>query len=100
MITSYSIDYIRHDLMTFGIGVVVLLGIIFHKPRWIALPMLCCGLAGLFMVGFLGWVDWPVTVVSANFISLMLIITLSLMVHLIVSYRELQTLRPTAVQTV
>ncbi|NOQ70316.1 MAG: MMPL family transporter [Gammaproteobacteria bacterium] len=98
MITSDSIDFIRHDLMIFGLGVlfflVVLLAIIFQQPRWIFLPMLSCGLAGLFMIGFLGWVDWPVTVVSANFISLMLIITLSLMVHLIVSYRELQVLHP------
>ncbi len=98
MITSDSIDFIRHDLITFGLSVllflVVLLAIIFQQPRWIFLPMLSCGLAGLFMIGFLGWVDWPVTVVSANFISLMLIITLSLMVHLIVRYRELQDLHP------
>ena len=45
--------------------------------------------AGVITVGFLGLVDWPVTVVSSNFISLLLIITLSLTVHLIVRYREL-----------
>ncbi len=95
MITSDSIDFIRHDLMTFGIGVlvflIILLAIIFQQPRWILLPMLTCASAGLVMTGFLGWLEWPVTVVSSNFISLMLIITLSLMVHLIVRYRELQT---------
>ena len=100
MITSDSIDFIRHDLMTFGIGVliflIILLTIIFRQPRWIFLPMITCGVAGLFMTGFLGLVDWPVSVVSSNFISLMLIITLSLMVHLIVRYRELQTETPTA----
>ena len=100
MITSDSIDFIRHDLMTFGIGVliflVVLLTIIFYQPRWIILPMITCGVAGLFMIGFLGWVNWPVTVVSSNFISLMLIITLSLMVHLIVRYRELQVENPSS----
>ncbi len=93
MIASDSIDYVRHDLITFGVGVLVflilLLAIIFHQLRWIILPMITCGVAGLAMVGFLGWVNWPVTVVSSNFISLMLIITLSLMVHLIVRYREL-----------
>ncbi|VAW51985.1 Exporter protein, RND family [hydrothermal vent metagenome] len=100
MITSDSIDYIRHDLMTFGIGVliflIILLAIIFQQMRWIILPMLCCAASGIFMVGFLGWVNWPVTVVSSNFISLMLIITLSLMVHLIVRYRELQDEHATA----
>jgi hypothetical protein len=104
MITSDSIDFIRHDLMTFGIGVllflIILLAIIFRQPRWIFLPMLTCAIAGLVMTGFLGWVAWPVTVVSSNFISLMLIITLSLMVHLIVRYRELQTQYAETGQTV
>ena len=100
MIASDSIDYIRHDLMTFGLGVlvflIILLAIIFKQPRWIVLPMLSCGAAGLVMIGFLGWVNWSVTVVSSNFISLVLIITLSLMVHLIVRFRELQQLDATA----
>lgn len=100
MIASDSIDFIRHDLMTFGIGVLVflvlLLAIIFQQPRWIFLPMLSCGVAGMVMIGFLGWVDWPVTVVSSNFISLMLIITLSLVVHLIVRYQELQAQQTSA----
>ena len=98
MIVSDSIDFVRHDLMTFGVGVfvflVVLLAVIFHQPRWIILPLLTRGVAGLVVVGFLGWVNWPVTVVSSNFISLMLIITLSLMVHLIVRYRELHVISP------
>jgi predicted RND superfamily exporter protein len=46
------------------------------------------------MLGLLGLMDWPVTVVSSNFLSLMLIITLSLTIHLIVRYRELQAKQP------
>jgi predicted RND superfamily exporter protein len=102
MIVVDSIDFIRHDLLVFGIGVfsflVILLAFTFRKPRWILLPMLTCMAAGVVMVGFLGLVDWPVTVVSSNFISLMLIITLSLTIHLIVRYRELRMLNPSADQ--
>jgi len=102
MIAADSIDFIRHDLRVFGIGVlcflVILLAFAFHKPRWVLLPMLTCMAAGLAMVGFLGLVDWPVTVVSSNFISLMLIITLSLTIHLIIRYRELNTANPAASQ--
>ncbi|PCJ49029.1 MAG: transporter [Gammaproteobacteria bacterium] len=102
MITSDSIDYIQHDLVTFGIGVIVflivILSIAFNKPRWVILPLLTCFSTGIIMVGFLGLVDWPVTVVSSNFISLLLIITLSLTVHLIVRYREQQALFPDANQ--
>lgn len=93
MIVSDMIDFIRHDLASFGLGVLVflvsMLILIFRKPRWVVLPMFCCAAAVLFMFGFLGWIEWKVTVVSSNFTSLLLIITLSLCVHLIVRYNEL-----------
>ncbi len=102
MIVSDSIDFIRHDLVTFGVGVlcflVVILFVAFRKPRWVILPMLACGAAGVVMVGFLGLVDWPVTVVSSNFMSLLLILTLSLAIHLVVRYRELHEQSPEAGQ--
>ncbi len=98
MIVADSIDFIRHDLLVFGIGVfcflVILLALTFRKPRWVLLPLLTCVAAGVVMIGFLGLVDWPVTVVSSNFISLMLIITLSLTIHLIIRYRELRDANP------
>jgi len=102
MVVADSIGYIRHDLTTFGIGVLCFLFIIlasaFRKPRWVLLPMMTCLVTGLIMVGYLGLVDWPVTVVSSNFISLLLIITLSLTIHLIVRYREFHADSPSASQ--
>jgi predicted RND superfamily exporter protein len=102
MVVADSIDFIHHDLNTFGAGVlcflVIILAIAFHKPRWVLLPMMTCLVTGLIMVGWLGLVDWPVTVVSSNFISLLLIITLSLTIHLIVRYRELHVDNPGASQ--
>jgi len=93
MIVADSIEFVRHDLSTFGIGVLLfvltILAIAFRRPRWIILPILTCFAAGIITTGFLGVMNWPVTVVSSNFISLLLIITLSLTVHLIVRYREL-----------
>ena len=58
-----------------------------------AIPLACCAVAGVIMVGVLGLMDWRVTVVSSNFISLLLIITISLTVHLTVRYRELRATR-------
>ncbi len=93
MIVADMISFIRHDLVSFGIGVLVflvaMLYLIFRRPRWIILPMVCCFAAVIFMFGFLGLIGWKVTVVSSNFTSLLLIITLSLCVHLIVRYNEL-----------
>jgi predicted RND superfamily exporter protein len=93
MITSDMIDFIRHDLRVFGIGIlcflIVMLAIIFHRPRWVFLSMLCCLASVLFMFGYLGLVEWRVTVVSSNFTSLLLIMTLSLTIHLIERYHEI-----------
>lgn len=102
MIAADSIEFIRQDLMSFGAGVIalliVLLAIAFRRPRWVILPILTCSATGLTMMGILGYYDWPVTVVSSNFISLLLIITLSLTVHLIVRYDELHHENPDADQ--
>ena len=102
MIVADSVDFIRHDLTTFGAGVLcfllVILAIAFRKPRWVILPLITCLVTGLVMVGYLGLTHWPVTVVSSNFISLLLIITLSLTIHLIVRYRELHVENPDADQ--
>jgi hypothetical protein len=102
MIAADSVEFIRQDLVSFGAGVVgflvVLLAIAFRRPRWVLLPIITCSATGLTMLGVLGYFDWPVTVVSSNFISLLLIITLSLTVHLIVRYDELHHLSPDADQ--
>src|SRR5690606_12241163 len=58
-------------------------------------PLLCCAVTATLVVGLLGLFDWPVTVISSNFVSLLLIITISLTVHLIVRYRELEQEEPT-----
>ena len=88
------VTFIKNDLLVFGIGVfvflVVMLSIIFRKPRWVILPLLSCAFAGTLMIGLLGLVGWNVTVISSNFISLMLIITMSMNVHLVVRYRQLR----------
>ena len=96
MIVTDSIDFIRGDLKVFGAGViafiVVILSVSFGSLRWVVLPLAACLTSAMVMMGYLGWVHWPVTVVSSNFVSLLLIITLSLIIHLIVRYRELTTL--------
>jgi len=98
MIAADSIDFIRHDLVNFGSGVLVFLIILltaaFRRARWVLLPMFTCVVTVTIVVGLLGLLNWPVTVVSSNFISLLLIITLSLSVHLIVRYREIHELDP------
>lgn len=97
MIADDLVTFVQGDLSSFSFAVVLLiiiaLGLIFRKVRWVAMPLACCAVAGVIMVGVLGLMDWRVTVVSSNFISLLLIITISLTVHLTVRYRELRATR-------
>ncbi len=98
MITDDMITFIRNDIKIFGIGIfiflIVTLGVIFRKIQWVVLPILCCAFSVLSMIGFLGIFGWEVTVISSNFISLQLIVTMSLTIHLIVRYRELLVKNP------
>ncbi|MHA7927370.1 MAG: efflux RND transporter permease subunit [Marinobacter sp.] len=100
MIVADMIRFIENDLSTFGLGVLAFLlltlAIIFRQWRWVLVPLLCCSFTVWLMIGFLGWAQWPVTVISSNFISLLLIMTLSLTIHLIVRYREFQHDEPGA----
>ena len=98
MIQDDMISFVRNDLKMFGIGVfallVLMLGIIFRRPLWVVLPMLCCFLSVVAMMGILAMFGWEVTVISSNFISLQLIMTLAIAVHLIVRYREFHRTDP------
>jgi len=98
MIADDLISFIKSDLKTFGLGVLffltITLSIIFKKKRWIILPMLCCAFAAISMMGLLGLFGWEVTVISSNFISLQLIITMAITIHLVVRYRELHFNNP------
>jgi predicted RND superfamily exporter protein len=94
MIVADMIRFIENDLSTFGIGVLLFLlltlAIIFRQWRWVLVPLLCCSFTVWLVIGYLSWAQWPVTVISSNFVSLLLIMTLSLTIHLIVRYREFQ----------
>ncbi|MCP3670744.1 MAG: MMPL family transporter [Gammaproteobacteria bacterium] len=98
MIASDMIGFVDGDIRMFGIGVtiflIILLTIAFKRPRWVLIPLLICLVSAVVMVGYLGMMDWRVTVVSSNFISLLLITTLSLSVHLIVRHQELHAEDP------
>jgi predicted RND superfamily exporter protein len=100
MIADDLISFIKKDLKIFGIGVllflIIALGLIFRNKRWVILPILCCAFSALAMMGLLGMFGWQVTVISSNFISLQLIITMAITIHLIVRYRDLALADPRA----
>jgi len=92
MIADDLISYIKGDLRVFGAGVLVFmvatLGLIFQRLRWVAIPVACCVASVICTTGLLGLLGWEVTVISSNFISLQLVLTMSIGIHLVVRYRE------------
>jgi predicted RND superfamily exporter protein len=94
MITSDMMEYIRSDLVVFGIAVAsvfaIMLFLFFGNIWFVILPISNAFLTTLVTAGFLGYMDWKISVVSSNFIALLLILTISLTVHVLVKINELQ----------
>ncbi|MDR2341727.1 MAG: MMPL family transporter [Campylobacteraceae bacterium] len=93
MIAVDMITFVKNDLAYFGMALFLLfifaLWLIFRQLRWIVLPLLICILSIIATTGILGFFGWEVTVISSNFIALQLILTISIVLHLTVRYREL-----------
>ncbi len=102
MIVADSVAFIENDLLVFGTAVVVFLLVIllaaFRKPRWALLALVNCTATCVVMLGLLGLTDWRLTVVSSNFVSLLVILCLALTLHIIVKYREIHLNNPNADQ--
>ncbi len=98
MIAADSVSFIEGDVVVFGgsalLVIIVILAVAFRQIGWVLMPLLNCMTTGFLMVCLLGLLNWPISVVSSNFLSLLLIITLSLNIHLIVRYRELAKAHP------
>ena len=93
MIVADSVNFIKDDVKVFGsaslLVIILILVVAFRQIGWVVMPLLTCATTGYLMVCLMGLLNWPISVVSSNFLSLLLIITLSLNIHLIVRYREL-----------
>ncbi len=98
MVSSDIISFAKNDLLVFGIAafllVIMMLALIFRQLRWVVLPSACCILSTSLVIGLLGWLDWPGTVVSTNFMELLFIITMSMVIHITVRYREMLAKKP------
>ena len=98
MIVADMVEFVRHDIRVFGIEVIAVLALLlviaFHQPRWVILPLLTALATAVVTMGFLGLAGWRLSVVSSNFLALLLIFVLSLTIHLIVRYRELHVQNP------
>jgi len=98
MIADDMMTYIKNDIMVFGAGVflfiVCTLWFVFRSLLWVFVPLLSCFFSVLIMVGLLGLIGWKVTVISSNFIALMLILTMAMNIHMSVRYLQFKKENP------
>ena len=94
MIADDMMSYIKSDIIVFGIGVFVFiiftLWLIFRNIKWVTMPLLGCATSVIIMVGLLGLIGWKVTVISSNFIALMLILNMAMNIHVTVRFLQLK----------
>jgi len=98
MIAADMIRFVGNDLVVFGSAILgimlVVLAVIFRRVRWVVIPLATCSGTVVVMLGLLGFLDWRMTVISSNFVAVLLIITLAIAIHLVVRYRELHAADP------
>ena len=94
MIADDMMSYIKNDIIVFGIGVFIFiiftLWFIFRNIKWVIMPLLGCAASVIVMIGLLGFIGWKVTVISSNFIALMLILNMAMNIHVTVRYLQLR----------
>jgi predicted RND superfamily exporter protein len=94
MIANDMMSYIKSDIIIFGIGVfifiILTLWFIFRNLKWVIMPLLGCATSVTIMIGLLGLIGWKVTVISSNFIALMLILNMAMNIHLTVRFLQLK----------
>ena len=94
MIADDMMSYIKSDIIVFGIGVfifiVLTLWFIFRNLKWVVMPLLGCATSVIIMIGLLGLIGWKVTVISSNFIALMLILNMAMNIHITVRFLQLK----------
>ena len=94
MIADDMMSFIKSDIIVFGLGVLLFiiatLWFVFRKLIWIIIPISSCFFSVLIMTGLLGLLGWKVTVISSNFIALMLILTMAMNIHMSTRFLQLR----------
>ena len=94
MIADDMMSFIKSDIIVFGLGVflfiIITLWFVFRKLIWIIVPISSCIFSVVIMMGVLGMLGWKVTVISSNFIALMLILTMAMNIHLSTRFLQLR----------
>ena len=92
MISSDVISFVKSDIIIFSISVlslvILILIVIFRKIKWVFSILISSIFAVYTMVGVTGFLNFEITAVSANFLSLMFILSISMHIHIVNYYLD------------
>ena len=87
-------QYVQQDIKVFGVAAMltmaVILFIIFHSFSWMVITLVCSFMNVLVVSGLIGLINFKLTIVSSNYIAILLIFSLAIGIHVVVRYQEEQ----------
>jgi len=90
--------FVQQDIEIFGLAIIFIMAFVlflfFRKPKWIVLPLICATMNVLLVSGITGLLNFQLTIISANFVALIIIFSIALSIHVIIRYQEIQSLHP------
>ena len=97
MIVEDTINYIKSDVVIFGFVTFIIFSFLlflFLKDFWAtSVVMINSSLVLSSSMGLLGIFDWPISIVSSNFLALLLITSIAVSVHIIVKLQSVKNTR-------
>lgn len=90
VIAEDMISYIKDDLLVYGVSLSLLLSFVlwlfFRKVKFVVVTILSCVASLLCASGIFALLGFKITVISSNYLALMLIINISLIIHIITQF--------------
>ena len=90
--------FINNDIRVFGISMIAIMFIVlflfFRRLSWVLLSLVCAFLNVLMVSGLIGLFGLQLTIISSNFVALLIIFSITLSIHVIIRYQEVSSNNP------
>jgi len=90
--------FVQQDIKVFGLAIIFIMAFVlflfFRRTKWVVLPLICATMNVLLVSGITALFGFQLTIISANFVALLIIFSITLSIHVIIRYQEIQSLYP------
>tara|TARA_R110002049_G_scaffold191506_1_gene360421 strand:+ start:13682 stop:16147 length:2466 start_codon:yes stop_codon:yes gene_type:complete len=90
--------FINSDIRIFGISMIAIMVLVlflfFRRVSWVLLSLVCAFLNVILVSGLIGLFGLQLTIISSNFVALLIIFSITLSIHVIIRYQEVSEKNP------